>query len=139
MSWVAKLSGGRLWATELGAILCAHLSSFQTRQGTIKISSPVCLLNYATTSWCFESLFFNVEEPNAGDAIQSGGGIRKIRFARPGRGKSGGVRVFYLDLKAVGKTYFLACLLKNENANVTPAQKKELAKLVEQLKMEARK
>jgi hypothetical protein len=80
-----------------------------------------------------------LEDPNAGDAIQGGGGIRKIRFARPGQGKSGGVRVFYLDLKTVGKTYFLACLLKNESANITAAQKTELAKLVEQLKKEARK
>lgn len=80
-----------------------------------------------------------LEDPNAGNAIKGGSGIRKIRFARPGQGKSGGVRVFYLDIESVGKTYFLACLLKNESANITDAQKNQLAKIVEQLKKEARK
>lgn len=32
-------------------------------------------------------------DPASGDIIPGGGGIRKMRFAMPGRGKSGGVRV----------------------------------------------
>lgn len=31
-----------------------------------------------------------VENPERGDIIQGGGGIRKLRHALPGRGKSGG-------------------------------------------------
>ena len=33
--------------------------------------------------------------PKAGDLIQGTGGVRKLRWARGGRGKSGGVRVIY--------------------------------------------
>ncbi len=35
------------------------------------------------------------EDPERGNIIRNGGGIRKMRFAVPGRGKSGGVRVIY--------------------------------------------
>jgi hypothetical protein len=34
-----------------------------------------------------------VARPDAGDLIKGSGGIRKLRWALPGRGKSGGVRV----------------------------------------------
>ena len=33
--------------------------------------------------------------PTAGDLIEGTGGVRKLRWARDGRGKSGGVRVIY--------------------------------------------
>ena len=33
--------------------------------------------------------------PQAGDLMQGTGGIRKLRWAAQGRGKSGGVRVIY--------------------------------------------
>ena len=33
-----------------------------------------------------------VEDPKSGDIIKESGGVRKLRHARPGRGKSGGVR-----------------------------------------------
>ena len=36
-----------------------------------------------------------VENPARGDLIPGGGGIRKLRHALPGRGKSGGVRAIY--------------------------------------------
>ena len=35
------------------------------------------------------------KEPKSGDIIKETGGIRKVRWSRPGQGKSGGVRVFY--------------------------------------------
>lgn len=33
--------------------------------------------------------------PKAGDLMQGTGGVRKLRWTRDGRGKSGGVRVIY--------------------------------------------
>ena len=36
-----------------------------------------------------------VEAPECGDLIKGGGGIRKVRHAVQGRGKSGGVRAIY--------------------------------------------
>ena len=35
------------------------------------------------------------EHPKAGDIMQGTGGIRKLRWAKTGSGKSGGVRVVY--------------------------------------------
>jgi hypothetical protein len=32
-------------------------------------------------------------QPDTGDLIERSGGFRKVRFGRPGRGKSGGLRV----------------------------------------------
>ncbi|TFY96078.1 hypothetical protein DYL61_01240 [Pseudomonas nabeulensis] len=41
---------------------------------------------------------FLAENPAAGDVIQGTNGLRKIRWAVPERGKSGGVRVIYYHL-----------------------------------------
>lgn len=49
------------------------------------------------------------KNPQAGDLIPAGGGIRKLRFALPGMGKRGGARLIYYwqtskhkDLHAAG-------------------------------------
>ena len=36
-----------------------------------------------------------MEDPERGDIIKGGGGIRKLRYAVQGRGKSGGFRAIY--------------------------------------------
>lgn len=36
--------------------------------------------------------------PDVGDVMQETGGIRKVRWSLSGKGKSGGVRVVYLDI-----------------------------------------
>ena len=41
---------------------------------------------------------FLAENPTAGDVIQGTNGLRKIRWAVQGKGKSGGVRVIYYHL-----------------------------------------
>jgi hypothetical protein len=33
--------------------------------------------------------------PDCGDIVRGSGGVRKVRWALPGRGKSGGLRVIY--------------------------------------------
>ena len=40
-----------------------------------------------------------VEDPQRGDLIRGGGGIRNIRYALQGQGKSGGVRAIYYWVK----------------------------------------
>jgi hypothetical protein len=42
-----------------------------------------------------ESVTTLAGEPLSGDVIRGGGGVRKVRFAARGKGKSGGVRVVY--------------------------------------------
>jgi hypothetical protein len=75
-----------------------------------------------------------LRDPNSGAVVRETAGIRKIRFAKPGKGKSSGVRVFYLDVKAKGKLYFLAVIQKNEEENLSKSDRNELAALVRILK-----
>ena len=38
-----------------------------------------------------------VENPEAGDVVKHSGGCRKVRWSRPGTGKSSGVRIIYVN------------------------------------------
>lgn len=42
-------------------------------------------------------------DPKAGDVMHGTGGVRKMRFAFEHRGKSGGVRVIYVDFEVYEK------------------------------------
>jgi len=55
-----------------------------------------------------------VENPERGDILKGGGGIRKLRHALPGRGKSGGVRVIYYWLRDDGQIYMLLIYQKSK-------------------------
>jgi hypothetical protein len=80
-----------------------------------------------------ELIAYLAENPNSGVLIQGTGGIRKLRWARSGGGKSGGVRVIYFYHSAVMPLYLLAVFGKNEKANISAQEKKILAKLVKEL------
>jgi hypothetical protein len=71
--------------------------------------------------------------PKAGDLMQGTGGVRKLRWARAGRGKSGGVRVIYYFHSEAMPLYVLTVFAKNERANLTKAERNDLADLVETL------
>lgn len=71
--------------------------------------------------------------PKAGDLIESTGGIRKLRWGRGGRGKSGGVRVIYYYHSEVMPLYLLTIFAKNEQANLSKADRNGMAKLVDAL------
>ena len=80
-----------------------------------------------------ELISYLSEHPNSGVLIQGSGGIRKLRWARSGSGKSGGVRVIYFHHSEVMPLYLLAIFGKNEKANISAQEKKLLAKLVKEL------
>ena len=61
------------------------------------------------------------------------GGVRKLRWAREGRGKSGGVRVIYYFHSERLPLYLLTIFGKNEKANLTKAEANALSKLVKLL------
>ena len=58
-------------------------------------------------------------DPERGDLIKGGGGIRKLRYALRGRGKSGGVRVIYYWVKPKGQIYMLVIYPKNKKDNLS--------------------
>ena len=53
--------------------------------------AKVCMTNEERT----EAINMIAANPECGDIVSGGGGIRKVRFAIGGRGKSGGVRIIY--------------------------------------------
>ena len=70
--------------------------------------------------------------PETGDLIQGGGGLRKIRWKVPGRGKRGGLRViYYWDISAE-RIYMLLAYLKNQQEDLTPAQLRQLRQLIKE-------
>ncbi len=71
--------------------------------------------------------------PKAGVLIRNTGGIRKLRWARGGRGKSAGARVIYYFHSERLPLYLLTLFGKNEQANLSDAERNELAGLVELL------
>ena len=73
------------------------------------------------------------EHPSSGELIQGTGGIRKIRWARGGKGKSGGIRVIYYFHSGIMPLYLLAVFGKNEKANISDEEKSLLSKTVKEL------
>jgi len=71
--------------------------------------------------------------PKSGDLIQGTGGVRKLRWARGGRGKSGGVRVIYYFHSERMPLYLLTVFSKSERADLTQAERNDLGRLVETL------
>jgi hypothetical protein len=72
-----------------------------------------------------------MELPEAGKIIRGSGGIRKLRWSRPGMGKSGGVRVIYYWAKSHHEMYMLTLYSKNERENIDAATLKRIAKELE--------
>ena len=81
-----------------------------------------------------ELIDYVAANPKAGDLIQGTGGIRKLRWGRSGRGKSGGVRVIYYFHSELLPLYLLTAFGKGEKADLSKAERNELAKLVQVLK-----
>ena len=74
-----------------------------------------------------------VENPERGDIIKGGGGIRKLRHALSGRGKSGGVRVIYYWLRDDGQIYMLLIYPKSKKDNLTDRETALLREFVKEL------
>lgn len=72
-----------------------------------------------------------LENPNAGDLIQGGRGLRKLRVPLPGRGKSGGARVIYYHWISQSQCYLIYAYAKNVAEDLTPDQLQKLAAVME--------
>ena len=74
-----------------------------------------------------------LEHPESGDLIKGSGGIRKIRWAIQGKGKSGGVRIIYYWHCLRNHIYLLTLYGKSEQANIDKATLKQITKALENL------
>ncbi len=73
------------------------------------------------------------EDPERGDIIQNGGGIRKLRYPALGHGKSGGVRVIYYWVKAKHQIYLLLVYPKSKKDTLTDKETAILRELAKEL------
>jgi hypothetical protein len=74
-----------------------------------------------------------VENPERGDLIKGGGGIRKLRYAARGRGKSGGIRVIYYWMKDRYQIYMLVAYPKSKKDDLTDKECAILYEFVKEL------
>ena len=73
-------------------------------------------------------------DPTCGDLLRGTGGIRKVRFAVAGKGKSGGVRIIYYFHNEDIPVFMLAVFAKKEKADLKPSERKMLAVLAKKLR-----
>ena len=64
-------------------------------------------------------------------AANSEGGVRKVRWAREGTGKSSGVRIVYLTRNELGEVYLLTLYAKSETSSIAAATLKEIRRALE--------
>ena len=80
-----------------------------------------------------------MDNPKIGDIIQGTGGLRKMRFPLPNRGKSGSIRVLYVDFVSYEKTIVMNVYAKDEQDTLTDKQKQVYKKNIHILLEELRK
>src|SRR5436309_14123406 len=71
--------------------------------------------------------------PDAGDLIKGGGGIRKLRWGRPGGGKSGGIRTIYFWRKEQDQILMLVAHPKSRRENQKTKEAAEWRALLKNL------
>jgi hypothetical protein len=72
-------------------------------------------------------------DPDRGDLIRGGGGIRKLRWAAHRRGKSGGIRIIYYWIRDDGQILMLLAYPKSRKDTLTAAETATLRRLVKEL------
>ncbi len=73
-------------------------------------------------------------DPKVGAVMRGTGGVRKMRFAFEERGKSGSVRVIYVDFEVYEKIYLITAYTKSEKDNLTDKERNEIHRLIDILK-----
>ena len=78
-------------------------------------------------------------DPKLGPVIKGTGGVRKVRFAFENRGKSGSIRVIYIDFEVYEKIFLLTAYAKADQDNLTKSERNDLKGLVELLELDLEK
>ena len=71
-----------------------------------------------------------LSDPKVGAVMRGTGGVRKMRFAFEHRGKSGSIRIIYVDFEVYEKIYLITAYPKNEKENLTDSERGELKRLI---------
>jgi hypothetical protein len=76
--------------------------------------------------------------PEDHPVIPGAGGFRKARWARRGKGKSGGLRVIYFFLVEPGRIYMAAVYAKSRKETLSQADQNVLTRVAAQIKRAAK-
>jgi len=74
--------------------------------------------------------------PKAGELMKRSGGVRKVRFAQQGRGKSSSYRVLYYYHNQRNPLYLFTVFGKGERANISDAGRNGLKAIIRLMKKE---
>lgn len=75
-------------------------------------------------------------DPKVGAVIRGTGGVRKMRFAFQHRGKSGSIRVIYVDFEVYEKIFLITAYTKDEKDNLSDSEKAEIKQLIKVLEQQ---
>jgi mRNA-degrading endonuclease RelE of RelBE toxin-antitoxin system len=113
-----------------------HIGAMQTVAETVHYAQRAAkLLSRAERDAVISAV---AADPTAGDLIQGTGGLRKLRFGKGGRGKSGGVRIVYYFYDEDAPIFLLDIYGKNQKSDLTGAERRALAGIVAVLKQSFR-
>jgi len=74
------------------------------------------------------------ENPLSGDVITGTGGLRKIRYPIPGKGKSGGYRIIYYFYNENHPLNLLTIYPKSKTEDLSAQEKQIFSKFIKELK-----
>ena len=77
---------------------------------------------------------FLLQVPEARRVVPGSGGVRKVRWAIAGKGKSGGVRVIYYFKRQEDEIWLLTIYSKSEVGNIPAHVLRQIAKEIENVK-----
>ena len=77
-------------------------------------------------------------DPKVGAVMRGSGGVRKMRFAFEQKGKSGSVRVIYVDFEVYEKIFLITAYPKNEKDNLTDSERNEIKQMIRALEEQLR-
>jgi mRNA-degrading endonuclease RelE of RelBE toxin-antitoxin system len=80
-----------------------------------------------------------LQNPKAGKVIRGTKGLRKIRIAFEGQGKSGSGRVAYVDFTVHETIYLITAYPKNVKDGLSKAERNTIAKTIVQLEQNLKK
>ena len=72
-----------------------------------------------------------MQKPDAGAIVRGTGGIRKVRWAPVGKGKSGGVGVIYYWKRPDHEIWMLTILSKSEKSTIPSHILKQIAEAID--------
>lgn len=76
-----------------------------------------------------------LEDPKVGAVMKGTGGVRKMRFSFENTGKSGAVRVIYVDFEVQGQIFLLDTYAKDKKENLTKGERNDIKKVVKLIEL----